>query len=138
MSIKSIKEFVVRNKGKFIVGVWVFIGGVVLYSTIGNERKEHEAEGKQIVDSLINSLNNRPKFLNTDNVYCGSKGYDSLDDAIEQFKEYQKTNKVVELYWEDDTYAVLDLQLKDEFPKESIDNDKEVAEVAEALRDLGY
>lgn len=92
----KIKDFINKNKGLIIGTTCMVIGGVLGY-TIKKEKVE-------VIDSGIKNvlLPDEPPF----------PILDTLDEAIDQFKEYQETNKSIAIFWENDKYAVMDLEKK--------------------------
>jgi hypothetical protein len=86
--MKRVKEFIKRYKGKIIIGC-VVVGGI-LVCVITKRRRDNEG-ANELIKTWV---------------------FTELDGAIEQFKDFQKTNKTVGMFWENDTYSVLDLEAK--------------------------
>jgi len=92
--MKKIKEFIKENKS-LIIGVGVaVVGGLVIYKLTKSHIKLQN-EGMTIL-KVLSQETPLPTI-------------DTLPEAVEIFKEYQKTSNMVSLFFENDMYSVVDL-----------------------------
>ena len=93
--MKKIKEFIKENK-VLIIGVSVaVVGGLVIYKLTKSKVK--------IPETTIASL------MTTKSVYP-ILTVDTLDEAVDAFKEYKNVSDTVALFWENNgVYSVLNL-----------------------------
>lgn len=83
-----VKKFVEAHKSKIVIGS-VVVGGVLIY-----------------ILTRKRSNNGRTQ------IWVKTPNFKTLEEAVEQFKEFQETNKTVAMFWENDIYSVLDLEAK--------------------------
>ena len=93
--MNRVKEFVKRHKGIFIAG-GVIVGGVLTYAVT---RKPPCFNGQLRIKEQLES---------DDGIHI----FKTFEEAMEQFKESQKTNNVVGMFLEKNQYEVLELEKK--------------------------
>lgn len=103
MKIKEIKEFAKENKSKIINVVCIVVGGLFVY---GFTRPSKNTE--DIFESNITISKSISNAVAKDTDY----NFKTFDEAVNQFKEYQKTNNTVTMFFEDDNYQVFELEQK--------------------------
>jgi hypothetical protein len=95
--MRKVKQFINKNKEVFIGITCVIIGGVLGHIITKNKQQDDT------------KISNR-EYVDID--LLDFPIVDTLDEAVDQFKEYQETNKSVAMFWENNKYAVMDLDQK--------------------------
>ena len=135
MKVKmKVKLFYTKHKTIIIAVASTIVGGLIVYglTNSSNKRRDHETEGQHILNVLKDSMNENTAVVVTKSISNNSKNdYDvpSFEAAIDKFKEYQETNDTVAMFWENETYSVLDLEPKAD------DVEKEVIKVLDTATD---